>query len=55
MAVVVSFGLLIATFLMLVVVLYFLNEGLAAGLKGIERGKVAVYRVLMGKKNNKFE
>jgi multidrug efflux pump subunit AcrB len=54
MAVVVSFGLLIATFLTLVVVpvLYFLlertKEGLAAGLGGIERGKVAVYRVLAG-------
>jgi multidrug efflux pump subunit AcrB len=54
MAVVVSFGLLIATFLTLVVVpvLYFLlertKEGLAAGLNGIERGKVAVYRRLVG-------
>ena len=54
MAVVVSFGMLIATFLTLVVVptLYFLlersKEGLAEGVRLWERGKVRVYRVLAG-------
>jgi len=54
MAVVVSFGLLIATFMTLVVVptLYFLlersKEGLAEGGTWIERRKVEAYRVLAG-------
>jgi multidrug efflux pump len=54
MAVVVSFGLLIATFLTLVVVptLYFLlersKEGLAEGWMWWERKKVGMYRVLAG-------
>lgn len=56
MAVVVSFGLLVATFLTLVVVptLYFLlersKEGLAEGWKWMERKKVEAYRVFSGEK-----
>jgi predicted RND superfamily exporter protein len=54
MAVAVSSGLLIATFLTLVVVptLYFLlersKEGLAAGWRWQERKKVELYQVLAG-------